>query len=61
MKDNNIFKARLNCGAIVILSQNWHFSKRNAKADAMEVYDRFTYKEQIKIKEIGFDEIEIKE
>ena len=61
MANVQAYKARLNCGAIVILSQNWHFSKRNAKADAMEVYDRFTYKEQIKIKEIGFDEIEIRE
>jgi hypothetical protein len=61
MKDNNIFKARLNCGAIVIISRYWHLSKRTVLDDAIEAYNSFKHKDSIHIKDIGYDETTVKE
>lgn len=55
------YKARLNCGSIVILSKVWHLTKHTAKKDAMEVYNSFTYNDRIRIREVGYDEIDIKD
>lgn len=61
MEKIKAYKARLNCGAITIMSKDWHISKKTAEEDAMSVYNSFLHKDRIVIKEVGYDEIEVKE